>query len=219
MLAPALQACANTKEKAHAKAAEVKRAKKARKGAKQRKGAQMITEAHDASAMHIQAVERGRMARIRVKAMRRNASLVSESKHAYLPKMNMTDSVAVHWADEKVRSSKSPRAACNSGESLCHRLSAVQLQAPVVKIQAAARRRLARRRVERKRAADEAEYERLLLGPAAAPAVAVPRFQHFWDSNGNPMPAWLESLPALEYSLDDLKQIRALRKVSCASDG
>lgn len=69
----------------------------------------MITEAHDASAMQIQAVERGRMARLRVKAMRLNASALSEAKHAYMPKMKVAEAVSVHWADAKVRSSESPR--------------------------------------------------------------------------------------------------------------
>ena len=186
-----LAACAATKDKAHA-AKDAKRRKK-KKAKKPAEG--MITEVHDAASSRIQAVERGRAARELVREMRQHALQAGDRRVRYMPKMKPT----LHWQDQDDT-----------------------LAAPAMKLQAAARRRLARRQVQRLRQEQEEERQRLLsgsdsaAGPASAPAVA--RLNLFWDSHGNPLPAWLDSLPSIHFSLNELKEIRALRKISTVTE-
>ena len=193
-----LAACATTKDKAHAAAKDAKKKKKKKKQASLTASGgstetAMITELHDDGASKIQAAERGRAARALVRRMRKEAAEAGDRKVRYMPKMKPV--AKLHWQDRDKK-----------------------LVAPATKIQAAIRGRLTRQAVARKRQEDEEERQRLLheSGPAAAPAAN--ELNLFWDSHGNPLPAWLDSLPCLDFPLSELKEIRALRKISTVTD-
>lgn len=181
-------ACAASKERAHHKAVQQKKQKKAKQKKSGQAAQNLITEMHDASASRIQAVERGRAARVLVRQMRQAAVQAVEAKARYMPKMQAAAPPVMHtvsWADD-------------------------QLQAPAIRVQAAARRRLARRRAKQLRV-ESTQAPPAGMPPAAAPTSVAPRMQLLWDSNGNPMPAWIDSLPSVPMTLLDLTDIRDLQ--------
>ena len=176
----------STKSKKARKAAAARRKQAREQAAQEALEAEM--ERYDTAAEAIQAVERGRVARIKVARMRESAKSKDAARATYMPKM------AKMKAKLKVTGKFAAAAKSASGDPR---------DKAAIHIQAASRRRRARLVARQRHLEREADALHEQKSSVSA--------NQLWDAHGNPMPVWLDSLPTVFMSKKEIKDIRAMR--------